>query len=840
MQLINIQYKIDKSDLDRSNQSVQKAKDLTDQLKKASKDQGDQAKKSNKEFQGSIEGVKQKMAQLKAQIELTNRSDNKRLNELIKQYQQAKKQVDEFNKSMKQQQQASQQAVQTTNSLAGGFMNMYNAVKLFIGAAIIRQLVDTTLEAAKLSGQVEAVGNAFRRQIPRSEALLSELRAATQGTVKDIELMQRALKFQNFGGDVQQLPALLEFAAVRAQQTGESVDYMVNSIVNGIGRKSILILDNLGISATRLKGEFNGASLASQSVGDVTRAVSKIAQEELTKMGGFAVNSATKVDQLTVAVNDLKIALSQKLETSGIIDALNDAVKGAKILVETASLSPLQWYRNFEAMAIQEKALKLAIDEVTRVKKEANGTNQEQFDFIQQEINSRVQLIGRYNDTVKALKEEREVLRDKNPYDEKIENIGRTIRGYNNSKLAIQETIRLLKEELRLLQTPTKEPAQVRSLKVLKGELEELNRIRQEDTPAANQAEIDSLARLIAKKEDEILKIEDNIAWQKKWNDQTIITRLAQENLTRSLTEQQKAIDGISNKILGSMPDFNATEKIEIEVDAEIVPDLDFEGEAWARARLGIKEWIRSNRDEMIGTGIDLAASGAQTIVDIELYNYEKRIENLRNFYDQQNSLAGDNERYKMELRVKEQRETEKLEKQLARKQKQARLFSIAIDTAASIAKAWVNPGWPAAIPLSAFLLAQGAVQAAIVQRTPMGFKDGVIDLKGPGTETSDSIRANLSRGESVMTAKETKTSPNILKAIRAKTLDDQKLARIVAVNRGAIGTGGLTDISPLVKATQRVERAIASNDITRKGSIIYEAKKESENFTRYIRSKYL
>src|SRR5690606_18828494 len=316
------------------------------------------------------------------------------------------------------------------------------------------------------------------------------------------------------------------------------------------------------------------------------------------KMGGFAENSATKVDQITVSWNKLKLVLSQKAETGGLISTIHDAIEGARILAQTASLGPLQWYKNFQAMAVQEQALKQAIEDVNRIKKEANGTDQERLDFMQQEINSRVQLIGRYNDNVTALKAEREVLRDKNPYDTKIDNITRTIRGYNDNKIVIQETIKLLKEELKLMNDSSNggEPAQVRSLKVLKAELEELNRIRQEDTPAANQAEIDSLARLIAKKEDLILKIEDNIAWQKKWNDQTVINRLEQENLTRTLSDQEKAIKGISEAINKSIGDPNATEDIKIEVEAEIAPRISFEGEEWARARLAIREWLKANK----------------------------------------------------------------------------------------------------------------------------------------------------------------------------------------------------------------------------------------------------
>jgi hypothetical protein len=46
-------------------------------------------------------------------------------------------------------------------------------------------------------------------------------------------------------------------------------------------------------------------------------------------------------------------------------------------------------------------------------------------------------------------------------------------------------------------------------------------------------------------------------------------------------------------------------------------------------------------------------------------------------------------------------------------------------------------------------------------------FKDGVIDLQGQGTGTSDSINARLSRGESVMTAKETSQYKPLFQSIR-------------------------------------------------------------------------
>ena len=65
----------------------------------------------------------------------------------------------------------------------------------------------------------------------------------------------------------------------------------------------------------------------------------------------------------------------------------------------------------------------------------------------------------------------------------------------------------------------------------------------------------------------------------------------------------------------------------------------------------------------------------------------------------------------------------------------------------------------PIAGPIAAGLLT-ASLQLLLGQaKAALGFKDGVIDLEGPGTETSDSIPAWLSRGESVITASSTRAN---------------------------------------------------------------------------------
>lgn len=65
----------------------------------------------------------------------------------------------------------------------------------------------------------------------------------------------------------------------------------------------------------------------------------------------------------------------------------------------------------------------------------------------------------------------------------------------------------------------------------------------------------------------------------------------------------------------------------------------------------------------------------------------------------------------------------------------------------------------PIAGPIAAGLLT-ASLQLLLGQaKAALGFKDGVVDLAGPGTETSDSIPAWLSKGESVITASSTRAN---------------------------------------------------------------------------------
>jgi hypothetical protein len=196
----------------------------------------------------------------------------------------------------------------------------------------VQQVASFAVEVSKLAGEAQGVRAAFER-LPNSIELMSELKQSTGGTVSELELMKRAVQANNFDIELAALPKLLQFATLRAQQTGQSVDYLVDSIVTGIGRKSKLILDNLGISAVALGDKLKGVSTDAATVGDVARAVGEIAEESLSKMAGFSENASTKIQRLSASWENLKVAIGNAANSSGLFGTtLNVATNTINVL----------------------------------------------------------------------------------------------------------------------------------------------------------------------------------------------------------------------------------------------------------------------------------------------------------------------------------------------------------------------------------------------------------------------------------------------------------------------------------------------------------------------------
>ena len=159
------------------------------------------------------------------------------------------------------------------------------------------QIIQFGKEAVLLAAKAEGIERAFNKL--DQPGLLNNLREATKGTVSDLQLMQVAIKAENFKIPLDTLAKGLKFAQIRARETGESVDYLVDSLITGIGRKSLPIMDNLQISTIAIQEEF-------RKTGDFGKAVGNILERELKMMGDQADTAADKVDRLNATFENME------------------------------------------------------------------------------------------------------------------------------------------------------------------------------------------------------------------------------------------------------------------------------------------------------------------------------------------------------------------------------------------------------------------------------------------------------------------------------------------------------------------------------------------------------
>ncbi len=165
----------------------------------------------------------------------------------------------------------------------------------------MREMVNEGIEMAK---SADGISHAFA-QLNRPD-ILDKLREATHGTVNDMELMKAAVQAKDFRLPLDQLGKYLEFAQLKAQQTGQSVDYMTNSIITGLGRKSLMILDNLGLSAAQVKEEMAKG-------GDMATAVGAIIDKQLEAQGEHYEDAAEREKRAITDVQNAQKELGDEM-----------------------------------------------------------------------------------------------------------------------------------------------------------------------------------------------------------------------------------------------------------------------------------------------------------------------------------------------------------------------------------------------------------------------------------------------------------------------------------------------------------------------------------------------
>jgi hypothetical protein len=627
------------------------------------------------------------------------------LDKIIVEYLLDKKKFDQQTKDIEKQLEGTEKAAKDATKGVSGEMDKLGSVvgKIggFISAAfVVERVVAFGKELIEVRKQAEGVERAFAK-IPESERVLRDLQKATRGTVSELKLMQTAVKAKNFKIPLERLGSLLQFAQIRARETGESVDFLVDSIINGVSRKSLPILDNLGLSMNEIRGEM-------KKTGDMGEAVFTIVNRELELAGGAADLLADKTDRNTASFEDLKRTLSVGLAPGAsrlsdifgqLISRLNEM---AEVIVDT------------------DQAIK-GDSFLSQVKKDAKDLTapeikdkiEDLFDIIQQVAQNGGEADNKF-------------LKDMNA------------------------AIKIYQSQLERL-TGTIDDVAIVSIATLNAEIKTLQ-------DRINNAQIGSFefeqatAQLSAK--------------QEKLN-QIMLRYTALLNVRKNLEEDLSESDDVD---LGLDSDGNIPGLLSKDQEDDLIAET-------KRIQGRLRESWNQFNDEQEEANTKFFETNAASMVNRSsefVSTFSEFASNIAQI--QINSLTKQLQDGQITQEEFDRRRIQIMREQAIR-EKAFNLFGAITNTAVAITAA-LKEG-----PIKAALVgALGAAQIAAIASQPLpAFKEGVIDLEGKGTGTSDENLAWLSRGESVITAKQTAKHKDALQAIHRDRFDQYITEAIAA-----------------------------------------------------------
>jgi hypothetical protein len=659
-------------------------------------------------------------------------------------------------------------------------------------AFTVDRVISFARESVKLAASAEGVERAFKRI--GSPQILDGLRKATRGTVSDLQLMQNAVKASNFDIPLENLASLFQFAQARARETGESVDYLVDSIILGIGRKSPLILDNLGISAVQLREKFAGLSAEQASVGDIARAVGEIASEAMAEIGVQADTTADKLAQLSVAWDKISMVAGKALVNLGtgfayLLGLLDDADPRM-----TGFMKALEGIRSdrVKDLASGYRDLSDIYVEIDQQLKKVQGLEQELINN-KAKWDERKRMWIQTNAQIQRTKELTEFL-------------------IPAEKARLDMLREVFEQEKKRKDNPKQIQQEIRNVYFLTNAIKALKDEREQEVTSV--ARIYEIKKLLPPLEEELKRLLED-------------EKVKVKELTRSLNDLAAAFEetmkmrmdainafydeqqiGATREIADAQERARVLEEIERNRLREQITLLQGFGLAATSERLKLAQSEAKILDDadalykrfLEGQDADYMASMAKRKTEAEKSaDAEKRrnelmvqliqegLSTVANIYGSINQMAQQSADFEMQmyrqkfeegLITREQLDAKErqLQADSAQRAKDAATFNAIIGAAQATINALSSPGvpFPIALAFSLFAAATAGVQVAAIQSAQVPqFATGVIGLQGAGTETSDSIMARLSKGESVMTAAETKKYRPLLEGMRKGTLED-------------------------------------------------------------------
>ena len=187
--------------------------------------------------------------------------------------------------------------------------------------------VGIATDLAKQSAKVDALERGFDAlgsKIGFTSGSLDKLRGAVDGTVNDMNLMQSANNAMMLGvvKSDEEMAQLFDTAQRLGHALGVETTDAVNSLVTGMGRQSILMLDNLGIiveTETAYKNYAEKLGITTSKLDDLQKKeafnaeVLRISSDMVGELGDEVLDGVTAFAQLETSIFNARTAIGEAL-----------------------------------------------------------------------------------------------------------------------------------------------------------------------------------------------------------------------------------------------------------------------------------------------------------------------------------------------------------------------------------------------------------------------------------------------------------------------------------------------------------------------------------------------
>lgn len=226
---------------------------------------------------------------------------------------------------------AQDNATQTINKVNKSIGGLSGTVKMVGGAMaglLTIQTAKMTYELAKAGAQAQELEKSYEKMVTsfggNSDKILRDMKKMSNGTVSETKQMKLANQAMLLMGEgsLDKLPKMMEIARASAKATGESTEFMFESMVTGMGRQSKMILDNLGIIVDVDQANKKYAQSIGKTASQLTEAEKKQAffnatmeagEDTIKRVGGGVDSNIESFLKLETAVIDLGVTLGQFL-----------------------------------------------------------------------------------------------------------------------------------------------------------------------------------------------------------------------------------------------------------------------------------------------------------------------------------------------------------------------------------------------------------------------------------------------------------------------------------------------------------------------------------------------